>query len=142
MHATMRYTYVMYRTIAATLLLLLPATAASAATCASSDPHITSVVVKGVETVGSVDHYLLSGTVVNMGATAQASNLLQSVVISDADDKLDTKSIPPLKPGESFTFTYVSTRSSQAGKGTTDLGFQLDPISACSVGNDRYTLTF
>jgi hypothetical protein len=77
-----------------------------------------------------------------MGATGQPSNLLQSVDIFNAEDKLDTKSIPPLKPGESFTFTYVSVRSSQAGKGTTQLGFQLDPISPCTVGNDRYLLTF
>jgi hypothetical protein len=132
----------MFRTIAATLLLALPALAAPAATCHGSDPEISSVVVKGIETAGAVDRYHISGTVVNMGATAQASNLLQSVDIFDADDKLDTKSIPPLKPGESFTFTYVSTRSSQAGKDTSQLGFQLDPISPCSVGNDRYVLTF
>jgi hypothetical protein len=131
----------MFRTIAATLLFMLPALAAQA-TCHGSDPAISSVVVKSVETIGNVNRYHLTGTVVNAGATAQASNLLQSVNIFDADDKLDTKSIPPLKPGESFTFTYVSTRSSQAGKGTTQLGFQIDPISPCSVGNDRYSLTF
>jgi hypothetical protein len=132
----------MFRTTLATLLLLLPAVSAPAATCHGSDPQITSVVVKSVETAGSANRYRLNGTVVNMGATAQPSNLLQSVDIFNAEDKLDTKSIPPLKPGESFTFTYVSVRSSQAGKGTTQLGFQLDPISPCSVGNDRYLLTF
>ncbi len=132
----------MFRTLAATMLFLLPAVAAPAVTCHGSDPQITTVAVKSVESAGNVDRYHLSGTVANLGATAQASTLLQSVDIFDADDKLDTKSIPPLKPGESFTFTYVSTRSSQAGKGTTQLGFQLDPISPCSVGNDRYSLTF
>jgi hypothetical protein len=132
----------MLRTIAATLLLFLPAFTAHAASCQGSDPRIIAVVVKRVEAAGNVNRYDLSGTVTNDGATRQASNLLQSVDIFDADDKLDTKSIPPLKPGESFTFTYVSTRSSQAGKGTTQLGFQLDPISPCSVGNDRYLLTF
>jgi hypothetical protein len=132
----------MFRTLAAAMILLLPPTAVSAAGCQVSDPQITGVVVKSVETVGNVDRYHLSGKVVNMGASAQASNLLQSVDIFDAEDKMDTKSIPPLKPGESFTFTYTSTRSSEAGKGTTVLGFQLDPISPCSVGNDRYTLTF
>jgi hypothetical protein len=132
----------MLRTIAATLLLLAPAGVASAATCAGSDPQITSVVVKGVDSAANLDHYRLVGTVVNLGASGQPSNLLQSVEIHDADDKLDTKSIPPLKPGESFTFTYVSTRSSQAGKGTTELWFVLDPLSPCSTGSDRYTLTF
>jgi hypothetical protein len=132
----------MLRTILATLLLALPAAAASAAGCQGSDPQIVSVVVTSVETVGNVDRYHISGRVVNKGASRQASNLLQSVDIFDAEDKMDTKSIPPLKPGESFTFTYVSARSSQAGKGTTELGFQLDPISPCSVGTDRYSLTF
>jgi hypothetical protein len=131
----------MLRTIAATLLLCLPGLAAHAA-CRGSDPQITAVVVKSAESAGNIVRYHLSGTVTNMGSTAQASNLLQSVDIFDAEDKLDTKSIPPLKPGESFTFTYVSVRSAQAGKGTTQLGFQLDPISPCSVGNDRYSLTF
>jgi hypothetical protein len=131
----------MLRTIAATLLLCLPALTAQAA-CHGSDPEITAVVVKSVEPAGNTERFHLSGTVTNMGLTAQASNVLQSVDIFDADDKLDTKSIPPLKPGESFAFTYVSVRSAQAGKGTTQLGFQLDPISTCSVGNDRYSLTF
>ena len=53
--------------------------------------------------------------------------------VFNAEDKLDTKSVPPLKAGESFTFTYVSIRSSQAGKGTTQLGFQLDPIPASAA---------
>ena len=132
----------MFRATAATLLFLLPALPAAAATCHGSDPQITSVVVKSVEMAGSVNRYHLNGTVVNMGGTGQPSNLLQSVDIFDAEDKLDTKSIPPLKPGETFTFTYVSVRSGQAGKGTTQLGFQLDPISPCSVGNDRYLVTF
>jgi hypothetical protein len=132
----------MLRTIAALLIFSLPAVAAHAAGCHGSDPQIVSVTVKSVETVGNVARYHLSGTVTNMGSATQASNLLQSVDIFDADDKLDTKSIPPLKPGESFSFTYISTRSSQAGKGTTQLGFQLDPLSPCSVGNDRYSLTF
>jgi hypothetical protein len=131
----------MLRTIAATLLFCLPALTAHAA-CRGSDPQITAVVVKSVETAGNVERFHLSGTVTNKGMAGQASNVLQSVDIFDADDKLDTKSIPPLKPGESFTFTYISTRSAQAGKGTTQLGFQLDPISPCSVGTDRYSLTF
>lgn len=132
----------MYRTIAATLLLLLSPAIARAAGCQDSDPQITSVAVTSVETLGNVVRYHLTGKVVNRGAARQASNLLQSVDIFDAEDKMDTKSIPPLKPGESFTFTYVSTRSSQAGKDTSVLGFQVDPLSPCSVGNDRYTLTF
>ena len=79
----------------------------------------------------------------NAGSSSQASNVLQSVDIFDeAGDKLDTKSIPPLAVGQSFTFTYSTERSTGAGKGTTAMGFQLDPVSPCSTGDDRYTLKF
>jgi hypothetical protein len=132
----------MLRTILATLLLLAPAAVASAATCPGTDPQITSVAVVTSVRSGALVHYHLSGKVVNLGAASQASNVLQSVDIFDADDKLDTKSIPPLAAGQSFTFTYVFTRSGDAGAGTTTLGFQLDPISGCSTGSDRFPLTF
>jgi hypothetical protein len=131
----------MLRIVLVTLALLFPA-AVSAATCPGADPEITSVVVKAVQPAGSVTHYVLSGAVTNLGASPQASNLLQSVDIFEADDRLDTKSIPPLHAGESYTFKYVVTRSSDAGKGSTMLGFQLDPVSGCSTGEDRYTFSF
>jgi hypothetical protein len=130
------------RVFALTLLLIAPALQARAVTCSGSDPQIVGLSAKSEGASGSLVRFLITGSVVNRGAAAQASNLLQSVVIYDADDKLDTKSIPPLKPGQSFTFSYDSTRSAEAGAGSTILRFKLDPISPCSVGDDVRTVTF
>jgi len=130
------------RIFALMLLLMAPAAAGRAATCSDSDPQIVGLTAKSEGVMGTLARFLVSGSVVNRGASAQASNLLQSVIVYDADDKLDTKSIPPLKPGESFRFSYQSTRSADAGPGSTELRFTLDPVSPCSVGNDVRTVTF
>jgi hypothetical protein len=114
----------MIRTIIAALVLVASSAVASAATCGS--PTISGVAVKNVDTVGNLNHYQISGTVVNNGAS-QASGVLQSVDIYQGPTKLDTRSIPPLKAGQSFSFTYTADRAADAGKGTTTLKFQLDP---------------
>jgi len=135
----------MIRTIVAALILIAPSAVASAATCGGAHPVITAVAIKSVDTAGALNHYQIGGTVVNAGSDPQASNVLQSVDIYQGDQKLDTKSIPPLKAGESYTFTYVAQRSSDAGKGTTKLTFQLDPSPGsenCGGGSDKYALSF
>jgi hypothetical protein len=119
----------MLRTIIAALILVASSAAASAATCGS--PTISGVTVKNVDTVGNLNHYQIAGTVVNNGPS-QASGVLQSVAIYQGTTKLDTRSIPPLKAGESFSFSYVADRAADAGKGTTTLKFQLDPAPASS----------
>jgi hypothetical protein len=119
----------MIRTIIASFILIASSAVASAATCGA--PAISNVVVKNVDTVGNLNHYQIAGTVVNNGPT-QASNVLQSVDIYQGPQKLDTRSIPPLKAGESFSFTYTADRAADAGKGTTTLKFQLDPAPASS----------
>jgi hypothetical protein len=140
----------MFRMMTAALLLFAQTAAASASTaCAGADPTIVSVAVKGVNSEGGLNRYKLSGTVVNVGRMAQASNVLQFVDIYEVGGKLDAKGIPPLKPGQSYTFSYVVSRSRDAGKGTTELAFQLDvrqpspPGSQdCNADNDRFTLSF
>ena|SRR5579862_1705579 len=131
--------------VAALLLLAQTATASASTACAGPDPAIVSAAVKGVSADGGLNRYLLSGTVENLGNAAQASNTLQSVDIYKGSEKLDAKSIPPLKPGQSYVFSYVSVRSRDAGKGTTKLTFQLDvrqPSQNCNAGNDRYSVNF
>ncbi len=120
-------------------------TASASTTCAGADPAIASVVVKGAHSGGGLNRYQLSGTIVNVGRAAQPSNTLQFVDIYKGSEKLDSKGIPPLNSGQSYTFSYVSVRSSDAGKGTTSLTFRLDVRQAsqdCSTSNDRYTVTF
>lgn len=141
----------MLRTIAcAALGFVLAATAAgAAATCAGADPAITAVGVAGVTPAGGIDQYHIAGTVVNHGSQGQASNVLQFVDIYQNGQRLDAKSIPPLAAGQSFTFTYVALRSTDAGKGTTTLHFQLrmrqpSPGGSenCSTGDDTNAVTF
>jgi hypothetical protein len=133
-----------FRTMAIGLLLVAQAAPAWAA-CSGADPSVVSVAVKGMRTDGGLNHYEISGTVTNVGGASQASNVLQSVNIYKTGEKLDTKSIPPLKAGESYTFTYVSDRSVEAGNGTTKLMFRLEPAAPnsqdCGAGNSN-TLTF
>jgi hypothetical protein len=137
----------MFRIMTIALLLVAQTAAASASTaCAGADPAIASVAVKNVNSEGGLNRYELSGTVVNMGRSAQTSNTSQFVDIYNGSAKLDAKGIPPLKPGQSYAFSYVSARSRDAGKGTTKLTFQLDVRQAssqdCTTGTHRYSVSF
>ena len=138
------------RSIVFTTLLLLYPGATAAATCAGADPAIVSVAVKGVTPSNGLNQYKIGVTVTNLGSSAQASNVLQYVdIYQKAGEKLDAKGIPPLRPGQSYSFTYVAQRSSDAGNGTTKLSFKLDmrqpsaPSSQdCDLSNDTRTVTF
>lgn len=139
----------MFRIIITALLLISQTAVASASTaCAGADPALVSVVVKSVTHNGSVNRYNLTGTVVNLGSMRQVSSVLQSVDIYQTGEKLDAKSIPPLEAGQSYTFSYVAERSTEAANGTTKLRFQLDVRQPsppgqqdCNQGNDTFTLT-
>jgi subtilase family serine protease len=123
--------------------------AVAAGTCAGSDPALVSVAVADVTAGNGLNNYHIKGTVTNVGASGQANNVLQSVDIYMANEKLDAKSIPPLPAGQSATFEYVYQRSKDAGQGTTRLRFVLDvhnPSPAgnqnCSTNNDQNEVTF
>jgi hypothetical protein len=133
--------------IVAALLLVSQSAAAQASTaCAGVNLALDPVAVTKMSSNGTLNRYELSGTVTNSGSAAQASDVLQSVDIYARNVKIDTKSIPPLKPGESYTFSYASMRSRDAGDGTTQLAFQLaggQPAAQdCRDGTSRQTVTF
>lgn len=109
-----------------TLALLASSAPSMAATCSSTGLTVTNVAVKGMTTTGGLNSYQISGVVTNTGSTSQSADTLQSVDIYKGTQKKDSRSIPPLKAGQSYTFTYVAQRSAQAGDGTTHLRFQLD----------------
>jgi hypothetical protein len=112
--------------VAATLRAVAQPVAAYAATgCSGPDPAIQGLSVKNVSTQGGLASYQVSGKVVNAG-TSQGGDVLQFVNIYLNGAKLDAKSVPPLKVGDSYPFTYVYQRSVQAGSGTTKLDFELD----------------
>jgi hypothetical protein len=104
-----------------------------------ADPAIVSVAVKGMQSSGGLNHYTLSGKVANMGSTAQASNTLQFVDIYKGSTKLDSRGIPPLRAGQSYTFDYVTDRSAQAGSQTTTLGFRMDVRQPANAGSPECT---
>ncbi len=117
--------------------------------CQGADPAIVSAAVKGITSDGRVNRYALRIRVVNVGNTRQPSNLLQSVEIYENDIKLDTKGLPPLKPRQAYSFTYVYQRSVDAGDGTSTLTLKLvirQPSPPgnqdCNAANDKYTVTF
>jgi hypothetical protein len=137
----------MFRLTAFILLALLATAAAPAASCAGADPGIVSVSVAGVQPSGGLNNYHITGTVTNLGGSPQAKNVLQSVDVYMASEKLDAKSIPPLAPGQSYNFNYTYQRSRDAGNGTTILRFVLDMHGApdnqdCNTGNDSNQVRF
>lgn len=139
----------MFRLSIAVLALLATTTPALATQCNGVDLAVRSVSVKSVSTSGGLNRYKIAGMVTNIGSESQGSDALQSVDIYLGADKLDSKSIPPLAAGQTVPFSYVSVRASDAGKGTTQLRFQLNvthPSPAdsqiCNMANDSFTLTF
>jgi subtilase family serine protease len=134
----------MIRTVTAILFVVaLAPVGAAAATCAGSNPAITSAVVRSVTTAGMVNRYHVAGTVTNLGI-AEAGNVLQFVDIYVDGQKQDSRGIPPLANGQSYTFTYVWLRAADAGKNTTTLNFRIDMTQGndCNPANGTYNLTF
>jgi hypothetical protein len=141
----------MFRIISTIALLALAQTAAVSAStgCAGADPAIASVSVKNVGSAGNLNRYELTGTVTNVGQVPQPSNTLQFVDIYQGSTKLDERGVPALAAGQSYTFTYASMRSRDAGAGTTHLSFRMESrdgmsvaAHACSNANGVYTVTF
>lgn len=131
-----------------TLAALAAPSVASAASCHGVDLAITSVKVANVTSNGSVNRYTLVGTVSNNGDQKQASSALQFVDIYTNGQRVNDRGIPPLAPGQSYTFSYVWQRSTDAGNNTTLMRFSLRmvPPSAgnadCNPGNNTTTIRF
>ncbi len=126
--------------LALALLPFLQPAPSLATTCAGPDVAVVSVVVKAIGSDGRLNRYRLLAKVVNLGRVAQPSNTLQFVDIYKGRVKQDSRGIPPLKPGQSYTFEYVAARSAQAGSQTTALGFRMNVRSPrgaqdCNTGN-------
>jgi type IV secretory pathway VirB2 component (pilin) len=133
--------------IAIALLLIAPPAPASSVTCSGPDPAVVSVVVAGMQSSGGLNSYTLKATVVNLGSAAQPADTLQFVDIYKGNTRKDSRAIPPLAPGHSFTFDYVTTRSTDAGSQTTALGFRMNVRSPralrdCSPGNGTTMVRF
>jgi hypothetical protein len=114
--------------------------------CNGADPAIVSVAVKNVSQNGPINVYHLAGTVTNVGNRNQTSNVLQFVNIYVNRQKLDSRGIPPLRRGQSYTFGYDFQRSHDAGDGSSSFRFQLDmrqpsgSAQDCNANNDTFRL--
>ena len=122
--------------------------AQNAGSCSGADPAIVSVRVAGSSQQAGNTVYHLRGIVQNVGKAKQASNVLQFVDIDiGGTGKVDSRGVPPLAPGQKYTFGYDFKRSSGAGIGSSHLHFKLDfrqpsPPGAqdCNPSNDEFTL--
>lgn len=128
-------------------LLVLPALApqaAAAAGCAGANPALTSVTVKNVTTSGQLNTYHIVGTATNLGSQAQPSNTLQFVDVYVDRMKKTDRGIPPLAPGQSYTFGFDWPRSTDAGSGTTTVHFRIRMVqgSDCNPSNGTNSVTF
>ena len=125
-------------------LLALTPGAAPAAGCAGANPALTSVTVKNVTTSGQLNTYHMVGTVTNLGSQGQPSNTLQFVDIYVDQAKKNDRGIPPLAPGQSYTFGFDWPRSSDAGPGTTTVHFRIRMVqgSDCNPANGTNSVTF
>jgi hypothetical protein len=139
----------MTRITMAAVIFLMTTGPALASPCNGVDLAVHAVSVKNVSASGNANRYELGGVVTNVGSSSQGADALQSVDVYEGKEKLDSRSIPPLKVGESHSFSYAFERSTGAGNGTTHLRFQLNithpsPADAqsCNMSNDSYTLTF
>lgn len=130
--------------IALLVVLALAPEAAPAAGCAGANPALTSVTVKNVTTSGQLNTYHMVGTVTNLGSQGQPSNTLQFVDIYVDQMKKNDRGIPPLAPGQSYTFGFDWPRSTDAGSGTTTVHYRIRMVqgSDCNPANGTNSVTF
>jgi hypothetical protein len=100
--------------------------------------------VQNVTSNGLTNQYHVVGTVTNLGSAAQASNTLQFVDIYVDRMKRDDRGIPPLAPGQSYTFGYTWVRAVNAGTGTTTTHFRMRIVQGqdCNPANGVNSVTF
>jgi len=129
--------------IFATLLAVATVAQAQGA-CNGPDPALVSAGVKGMSQNGAINVYHLNGTVTNLGTRRESSNVLQFVDVYLNDQKIDSRSVPSLRPGQSYTFGYDVQRSADAGNGTSVVRFQIDMRqgSDCNPNNGVATVRF
>jgi hypothetical protein len=129
------------------LALILAATlTATSPSCAN--PTILSTAVQNVTTNGDLNHYTIAITVQNQGTVRQPKNLLQSIDVFKAGQRIDRIGLQPLGPGQSQTVTFGFDRSTDAGDRSTRLRFAIDLNGMtgsdvdCRAGNEVANLRF
>jgi len=126
-------------------MLALILAAALGGGCAN--PSILSANVQSVSTNGALNYYTLAINVQNQGYLRQPSDLLASVDVFQAGQRVDQLGLQPLGPGQSQRVQYTLKRSVEAGAGSTDLTFALDFNGRsgnnvdCRAGTETFTIS-
>ncbi len=125
--------------------LVFAGSAGPAAAGCPSDVAITSAKLKSIVPNGPVSLVNVAITVKNVGRLRQPGNTLQSVFIYQSEIKTSSKGIPPLAPGQTYSFIYSFQRSSEAPPHTTPLQLKLVVASPagieCVSPNDFFSLS-
>lgn len=127
------------------MLALILAAALAAPSCAN--PSIVSAGVRSVTTTGGVKNYTVAIDVQNRGAVAQPGDLLMSLNVFQAGERVDQIGLQPLHSSQSQTVTYAFHRAAEAGDGTTDLIFTIDTNGRsgadidCHAGNETLKIS-
>ena len=123
-----------------------PSTAMRTPTCSGADPALAAIHPWLASSTPEVNRYKIGITVANVGRMKQAANVQQDVVMYRNEVKTDSKGVPPLRPGQSYTVTFTMERASGGDVNTTDLRFALvfrkPPPRAmdCNQQNDSFML--
>jgi hypothetical protein len=114
----------------------------SASACPGPSASIANVTTAKSTDANGLDRYTLTIAVKNVGSQAQRSNTLQSVDIFLDHAKNGQKGVPPLRPGQSYSFTYDVQRAEGAREGSTAVDLRLEPSTAsarnCGVAIETY----
>jgi len=97
----------------------------AAASCSPGDITITGATLQSISADGSLSDVHVAVTVKNGGSAQQPGNTLQSVATYQAGNKVGSKGIPPLRPGQAYTFVYTFQRAADAAPRSTTLIFRL-----------------
>jgi hypothetical protein len=118
--------------------MLLPAFLLSAGimlaqgSSACTDLQISGAASKNMTSADGLDHYTLGGTVTYTGSRTQPSNTLQRVDFMVNGRRKDVKGVPPLRPGQSYAFSFPFDRARSAGVDTTHIRFTIEELNGGS----------
>jgi archaellum component FlaG (FlaF/FlaG flagellin family) len=114
----------------------------SASACTGPSASIANVTTSQSTDSNGLDRYTLTIAVKNVGSQSQKSNVLQSVDIFLDHAKNGEKGVPPLRAGQTYSFTYDVQRAEDARRGSTSVDLRLTPATAnsrnCSVAIEKY----
>jgi hypothetical protein len=125
--------------LALLLVAQLPSGQAASA-CHGPIASIANVTTSQSTNADGLDRYTLTVAVKNVGSQGQKSNTLQSVDIFLDRAKNGEKGVPPLRAGQTYSFTYDVQRAEGARRGSTAVDLRLTPSTArnCSVAIETY----